>query len=144
MRSGIQTILAEAGESACYALCIIKIAERYLKKEIGACDGILLAIDAGFLHYNFSDPNDNDNFFVKKPTEFLEAMTGVKWTVERTEPGYTPLPGRYIVQRWERVKTGNIIAHFRLPDWDPLYSSMTVKYGKVASLRVFTPHPQEP
>jgi hypothetical protein len=57
--------------------------------------------------------------------------------VEKTGPNYTPAKGEYVVDRWERVKTGAVIGHFRLPDWDSLYDSMTVRYGKIVSKRVF-------
>jgi hypothetical protein len=41
------------------------------------------------------------------------------------------------VDRWERVRTGAVTGHFRLPDWDSLHDSQTVKYGKIVSRRVF-------
>jgi hypothetical protein len=64
-------------------------------------------------------------------------FTGGRWSVEKTGPEYRPSPGEYVVDYWERTKTGAVIGHFRLPDWDSLHDSMTVRYGKIVSKRVF-------
>lgn len=137
MRQGIQTFMAEAGESACYALDIVKIAERVTGKEIDPLAALYGAISSGFIHYNESDQNDNDNLFVRDPAAFLSSLTGSRWTVEKAGSDYQARPGEYVVDRWERVRTGTVIGHFRLPDWDSLADSQTVKYGKIASKRVF-------
>jgi hypothetical protein len=140
MRPGIQTLLAEAGEAGCYALDIIEIAERELMEtgeKINLADALYLGIDRGFIYYNEKDINDNDNFFVKDPAAFLGAVAGGQWEVKKAEADYIPAKGEYVVDRWERVKTGETAGHFRLPDWDSLSGSMTVKYGRIVSKRVF-------
>jgi hypothetical protein len=139
MRSGIQTLLGEAGEAACYALAILEIAERELwgGQKIDVVEALCLGIEMGYIYYNEKDPNDNDNFFVKDPAALLAIFAGGRWTVEKTGPEYIPAKGERVVERWERVKTGAVIGHFRLPDWDSLHESMTVKYGKIVSKRVF-------
>jgi hypothetical protein len=139
MRSGIQTLLGEAGEAACYALDILEIAEREMRggQKLDPVDALYLGIDRGYIYYNEKDPNDNDNFFVKDPAAFLAMFAGGRWTVEKAGPDYVPVRGEYVVDRWERVKTGAVIGHFRLPDWDSLHDSMTVRYGKIVSKRVF-------
>lgn len=137
MKQGIQTLLIEAGEAACYALDIIEIAERERKQKIDTLEALYFGIERGYIHYNKDNPNDNDNFFVENPPAFLSMLAGGMWTVEKTGPNYLPNPGEYVVDRWERVKTGTVIGHFRLPDWDSLHDSMTVRYGKIVSKRVF-------
>jgi hypothetical protein len=137
MKQGIQTLLGEAGEAACYALDILEIAERVCGRKLDTLDTLCWGIERGYIHYNEKDPNDNDNFFVENPPALLSMIVGGKWTVEKTGPSYTPRPGEYVVDRWERVKTGTVIGHFRLPDWDSLHDSMTVRYGKIVSKRVF-------
>ena len=139
MKPGIQTFLAEAGEAACYALAIIKLSRR-IEGEFGdPVEDLVAGINHGFIHYNWADPDDNDNFFVTNPEEFLGFLTGRAWTVRKESPDYLAKPGELIVQRWERQITGQTISHFRLPDWDSFVNSKTVKFGKVASLRVFAP-----
>jgi hypothetical protein len=137
MKQGIQTLLSEAGEAACYALDIIEIAERVTGKNVEPVDALQEGIARGFIHYNETDPADNDNFYVSDPGAFLSMMTSTRWNVRKEGPEYTGASGEYVVDRWERVKTGGIIAHFRLPDWDSLADSQTVRYGKIASKRVF-------
>ena len=137
MKSGIQTLLGEAGEAACYALDIIEIAERERRQRLDPIEALCQGIERGYIHYNEKDPNDNDNFFVENPPALLALLAGGKWTVEKTGPNYIPAHGEYVVDRWERVRTGAVIGHFRLPDWDSLHNSQTVKYGKIVSKRVF-------
>jgi hypothetical protein len=130
-------MLGEAGEAACYALAIIEIAERVLGYNHDIIATLYRGIKQGYIHYNENDPNDDDNFFVTVPAAFLSMLTLKPWTVKKAGPGYVPSPGEYVVERWERVKTGTAIGHFRLPDWDSLHDSMTVRYGKIVSKRVF-------
>jgi hypothetical protein len=148
MRAGIQTLFGEAGEAACYAFDIIEIAERVSGKALDPVDAFYQGADRGYIHYDAQNSNDNDNFYVNDPAAFLGLLTGRKWTVAKTTPikdgwqyengkPYVPLPGDFLVDRWERVRTGAIVAHFRLPDWDSLVNSQTVQFGRIASRRVF-------
>jgi hypothetical protein len=137
MRQGIQTIMAEVGEAACYALDIAEIANRINKQETPVMETLIKAIDSGYIYYNWSNISDNDNFTVLKPAEWLSQLTSEKWSVEKVPADYAPKPGEYVVDRWERQVTGKTIGHFRLPDWDSLADSQTVKYGKIVSRRVF-------
>jgi hypothetical protein len=135
--NGIQTFIEEAGEAGCYALDIMKLAERITSAKFDPLEQLRNCINRGLIYYNEKDQNDNKNFFVEDPAGILVLLTGRKWEVTKEEPGYVPRPGEYIVERWERSKTGAVIGHFRLPDWDSLADSQTVKYGKRVSLRVF-------
>jgi hypothetical protein len=137
MRQGIQTFLSEAGEAACYALAILEIAERERGQKLDTIDALCQGIDRGYIHYNEADPNDCNNFFVEYPSAFLSLFAGSRWTVGKVGPDYVPARGEYVVDRWERVRTGTVIGHFQLPDWDSLVDSQTVRYGKIVSKRVF-------
>ena len=137
MKQGIQTFLAEAGEAACYALDIIRIAELHLGKELDALIELDAGIINGYIYYNQNNSNDNRNFFVENPAAFLQMMTGAEWEVTKQSATYLPRQNEYVVDRWERVKTGTVIGHFRLPDWDSLANSKTVEYGTIVSKRVF-------
>jgi hypothetical protein len=141
MKQGIQTLMAEAGEAACYALCIIEIAERVTGQHIDCMQEIIRAIDKKYIYYNWKNASDNDNFTVLKPAEWLSEMSSYridrKWLVEKAPAAYTAREGEYVVDRWERQATGKTTGHFRLPDWDSLADSQTVKYGHIASKRVF-------
>lgn len=137
MKPGIQTFLAEAGESACYALSIIRIAELYTRREFDPLLALQRGIDVGHIKYNPADTNDNDNFYVERPDDFLGLLTGELWAVTKEAADYKPKLTDWVVQRWERSRPAGVTSHFRLPDWDSLIGSQTVKFGKVASLRIF-------
>ena len=137
MKEGIQTFLAEAGESACYALCIVRIAEMFTRREFDPLTALQRGIELGCIKYNPADANDNDNFYVERPDDFLGLLTGELWSVTKEPADYKWGQGEFVVERWERSRPANVTGHFRLPNWDSLVWSQTVKYGKVASLRVF-------
>jgi hypothetical protein len=139
MREGIQTFLQEAGESACYALSIIKIAEEVLNKEFPCAESLLAGIDKKYIRYNWQNTNDNNNFYVENPAGFLSFLTGRKCSLRiENNTAYKAKKNEYTVQCWQRNKTGQLITHFRRPKWDSLVSSVTIRQGKIASLRIFT------
>jgi hypothetical protein len=138
MMPGVQTFFQEAGEAACYALAVIKLAERVTGRDFDPFTELLRGIQSGFIHYNWNDRNDTNNFYVSDPAGLFFLLTGKPAVVRKeADTAYAPGPGEYIVQCWERQSVGKLITHFRLPDWDSLVHSLTVQHGRLASLRVF-------
>lgn len=137
MKEGIQILLAEAGEAACYALDIIDIAEEETLRPADVVGAIQRGIDAKMIRYNERDRNDPNNFFVEDPAGFLTLMTGEGWTVEKVGPEYEAKPGEQLVDRWEAPGVTGIHNHFRRPKWDSWPGSKAVMYGKIVSRRVF-------
>jgi hypothetical protein len=137
VEQGIQTFFGEVGEAACYALDIVQIAIEETGRAIEPVTALNIGINRRDIYYNRSDANDNRNFFVERPDEFLGRLTGDRWTVEHVGPAYIGKPGERIVERWERIKTGAVISHFRLPHWDSVQGSQTVAHGSLVSKRVF-------
>lgn len=137
MKAGFQTFLDVAGDAACYALDIIQLAIYETAKNLDPITALEAGIVRGFISYNQYNPDDNDNFFVTDPASYLALLTGQKWTVSHEPAGYVAAPGELVVERWERKVTGSTISHFRLPDWDSLADSKTVRYGALASKRIF-------
>jgi len=136
--SGIQTFLQEAGEAACYALCIAKIAEKINGKAVEPIEALREGIERKFIYYNWDNPDDPDNFYVNDAEKFLCLLTGRRAAVIKIDgANYRPAPNEHAVERWERPTAKTVYSHFRLADWDPLRDSQTVKYGKLASLRIF-------
>jgi hypothetical protein len=139
MREGIQTLLQEAGEAACYALAIIKIAEEVLGTELPCVESLLRGVDNACIYYNRQDQNDSDNFYVTDPARFLSVLTSKPCSVRKeADITYTAKANEFTVQCWQRTKTGQVITHFRRPAWDSLVSSLTVRQGHLVSLRIFT------
>lgn len=139
MFEGIQTFLDEGGDAACYALCILKIAERITGFKIDVIETLCVCIEKGFIYYNWKNPNDGNNFFVNEAAKMLSFLVGKSYTISKEAPNYVAKNNEQIVDRWERTKVGSVIGHFRLPDWDSLRDSQTVRFGKIASKRVFRP-----
>lgn len=141
LETGVQTFFQEAGEAACYAFCIIKIAEEInpsLGKDINPHRLLLDGIRKKFIYYNFDNQNDNNNFFVSDPAGFLSYLTSRFTTVRHGSSDHIPKKGEYVVQRWERKTPKGTSNHFRLKNWDSLVDSQTVLYGAIASTRIFT------
>jgi hypothetical protein len=137
MESGIQSLCESAGDNACYFLAICKIGERITGKTFNFEVEAYRSASLGELYLNLKNYKDTDNFFVNKPGELLSRLTGQRWTCMKAEANYQCKPGEWEVERWERSVTGKVIGHFRLPDWDSLQNSQTVKYGKIVSKRIF-------
>ena len=116
---------------------IIKLAEMQTGKEFGVIETLTLCIDKGFIYYNFNNQNDDNNFFVKNPDKMLTFLTDIAWSVSKEPATYRLALGEWEIDRWERVKTGVTTGHFRLPEWDSLQDSQTVKFGNLASKRIF-------
>lgn len=145
MKPGIQTFFAEAGEAACYAICLIDVAdewgESWGQRPIDPCQALLAGVAAGRIHYNEDDPNDEDNFYVEAPALFLEDLTGIRWEVEKAEPRQEALvpAGSYCILRSERQATGVTVGHFWRRRFNSLRRSLCVERGQIVSLRVCTP-----
>ena len=150
MKPGIQTFFAEAGETACYALCLVDVADEWGRTKFGPraaeldpCAMLQLGVAKGRIHYNEQDPNDEQNFYVDEPAKFLEDLTGVPWKVEKAAPDAAVPPGSYTIERWERAVTGAILGHFaRMKAKRPFNSlskSLCVERGRLVSYRVCTP-----
>lgn len=137
MKNGIQSFLISAGDNACYALDIIKLAEEVLNQHIDIIVALESGIDKKYIKFNYDDYNDPDNFYVLYAHKFLSLLTNQVWIMRHERADYKPKQGEYIIQRWERVTTGKTYSHFRLPEWDSLADSQTVKYGKLVSTRLF-------
>jgi len=147
MKPGIQTLFAEAGEAACYALSGGDVADEYLQKHgrpgVDPCQALLVGIDKKRIYYNPNDENDEKNFYVDNMAGFLEDLTGVRWEVTKAAPDAVIPPGSYVIERWERVKTGAVLGHFartKAPrPFNSLTRSLCVERGTLVSLRICTP-----
>jgi hypothetical protein len=135
MFEGIQTFLDEGGDAACYALDVLKIAEKATGFKIDVIETLCVCIDKKYIYYNWENTLDNNNFFMNDPAAMLSFFTGKKWAVTKESADYAVNPGEYAVDYWQKPDLSP--GHFRLPDWDSLKDSKTVKIGKITSRRVF-------
>lgn len=137
IKEKIQSFMQSAGEYGCYALSIIKLAEMENGEHIDLIVALESGIDKKYIKFNYDDYNDPDNFYVLYAHKFLSLLTNQVWIMRHERADYKPKQGEYIIQRWERATTGKTYSHFRLPEWDSLADSQTVKYGKLVSTRLF-------
>lgn len=125
-----QKIMKQIGDTGCYFLCIVNMAERITGKRIDAVEHYLAAVNNKLMQ---------ENCFVMYPDKIMEQMTGTRWYVRKENHWYNVKPSELEVQRYERQVINSLQAHFILPDYDPLGTSLTVAQGKLASKRIFKP-----
>lgn len=118
---GIQTVLLEAGNSACLFLCILSIAEQYLNKDIDFIWAYNILKSTGCV---------TKDFYMLDQEKALFVLTEKTWR----KAEYTALPDvvpakMYTVEKWYCPKTG--FTHFKRRAYDTLESSNTVKHGKL-------------
>lgn len=137
IKEKIQSFMKSAGNYACYALSIIKLAEKETAEHIDIIVALESGIDHGYIKFNYHNYDDEDNFYVNDAAKFLSLLTEDVWLLKHV-PGYVrPKDAERVIYRWERKTSKGVISHFRLEDWDSLESSLTVQSGKIASSRVF-------
>lgn len=120
---GIQTVFKKANSDSCLFLCLLSIAEDYLKKPVDFIQAYRDAIDNKFI---------NDNFYCYQQENILTMLTGKKWKKEIREKLPSPVPEEmYTVEKWYNRKTG--YTHFKRRGFDSLVSSRTVLEGKLQS-----------
>lgn len=137
-----QTWFTCAGDSSCYADCIIRIAcdyngiEMNLKNIGHAFD---VGIDNGHVTFNRDVYRDEKNFTVTNPCGWLKDLTGKEWTVSHEKRDYRPIRGEIEVQFWALSESDGAhgIGHFVLPDWCPTQHSKTLRDGFIYSKRIF-------
>ena len=136
---GLEDFLKNMGESSCKFLSYVAIAEKFTGHCFDLVAEASRAVDSNWIYYNKKNPNDVKNFFVNDGVAILRAMTGVPW-VETQVSTLPAVPPKYYIEGWGyQNPTKGHITHFKLPDWDPLLASVTVKVGKIEKYCLLTP-----
>lgn len=130
----VQKTFLNLGLYGCYFFCLWKIVEKF--NGVRYHDPLLMFERA------FERGDIREGCYVLRPDEILRRETGRKWEVRKEGADYQKMAGEVVVLRYERkVENGGDTSHFVLETedgiWDPLGESLTVKYGKVVSKRVF-------
>lgn len=140
MIAAVQHVAALIGKWGCYFLCILRLAEKLLGRELDVFHCYLLALTCALIR---------ETCFVDRPGELLGMIAGGSWRVLKAGDGldsaglpydlpltYELRPGELEVERW--AVPGAEEGHFILPDgWDPYGASATVAHGKLVSRRIF-------
>ena len=148
MKFAAQRWFGEVGESACYALSIIALAESFARRPWTIGDVALFIEDAilkKYIYYNEKDHTDPNNFLVEHPDSMLKDLTKINWAVRKVNENvssFVASPDELVIYQYRRVvidKKGKKITylHFCTPTYDPLGDSLTRTQGELYSLRVF-------
>ena len=125
-----QTIAKRLGDSGCYFLSILHLANR----ENEAIGFFKQALSIGVME---------DDCYILDPAKFLALVVGGKWSVSHQSADYATQSDEYEILRFERKATTKTYAHFVVGDgrgqvaYDPLDNSQTVAQGKLVSKRIF-------
>lgn len=129
------------GSDGCYFSCIVKLAEKYTKKEFD----VLRTLDyCSKQKKNGHYWIDISDCYLWHPDKVMGYLLGKEVTVRRSEDiGYKPKENEIVIGCWERPTEDKVYTHFGLVKnqkciYDPLGTSNTITYGKLKSLRIFT------
>jgi hypothetical protein len=129
-----QKILLTLGESGCYLLCMVKIAEDLQGgRRIDAVEKYLECVHQGYCR---------EDCFILNPTAIMHYLYGGWWQWKKEEANYKPHGGEFEILRYEWPTPSKIWSHFVLGDgqggvaYDPLGHSNTVANGDVVSKRI--------
>lgn len=126
-----QKIMKALGESGCYFLSLVHLAEEICGKRIDAVEVYQKALTNGWT---------DDEAMMIYPASVLSFMTGLKFAVVKK-------PANYIVHQSEYevlVFQSEFFTHFVLGDgsgqvkYDPLGNSNTVRTGRLVEKRIFS------
>jgi len=132
----IQTLCIGVGDGACYALSLFKVAESFLGCEMDVLQCIYNAIEKKIIKFNWGSPKDDVSMYVNNPAEFLQMLTGRKWSVRREDATYRHKDREYVINSWGLSDREGAPRHFTFGDDDTLYTSPLRTNGKIISVRV--------
>jgi hypothetical protein len=128
-----QKIMLHLGESGCYLLCLVKIAEELRTKRI---DAVATYLDC--VKYNLC----RDDCYILDPAAIMHLLYGGRWSFKKEGENYKPHGGEFEILRYEWATPARIWSHFVLGNgergvaYDPLGYSNTVARGEVVSKRI--------
>lgn len=131
-----QIFMQEAGQSGCYAICLVEVASEFLGYNLPLYESLKIGTDKKDIYYNDKNANDPDNFFVQYPETFLFHLTGRHWRVTKENSDYRLQKNEWKINRWERKATGATYGHFDMENFHPISNSLTCKLGKIVSTRI--------
>lgn len=124
-----QTIARKLGESGCYFLALLHLANR----DNDAIGLYKQAVTAGVM---------DEDCYIKDPARLLSLISGGNWSVRHAPATYATLGHEWEILRYERKTTVKTYAHFVVGDgrgqcvYDPLDNALTVSQGQLVSKRI--------
>lgn len=146
IRDHVQSFMAAAGASACYALCIYDIAKTWWEEQYPGrkfdydeLEALFVGVEKGFIEFHEDNYNAPGNFYVTYPKGFIEYLTGREWQVREDEAEYECLRDEYEVQfwAWNAEKAARREGHFIRPGKNTLVYSRSVASGACFKKRIY-------
>lgn len=121
MTDGIQSKLKKIGESGCYFLCLCH--------KAGYTDDSIIELYNTCISKGYID----EDCFVKNGSALASFLFRIPLvcTIEKSKPTNSV----FYIEYWFNKNTG--LHHFKLPDYDSLKNSRTIREGVIESYRVF-------
>lgn len=122
MQKGIQTKLNHIGDYGCYFLCLLH--------KAGFKEDNIVEIYDYCLKNNWID----EDCTILRPDDIALYLfrTNLHCTITEQKPRNCV----FYIECWYNKRTG--YRHFKLPDWDSLENSVTVKEGYIESYRAYS------
>lgn len=130
----IQRHALAVGETGCYFLSILKLAEFYIGDTIDPIRAYEACMKKGWI---------DEECFVENAGAIMTAYAGGRWTARHDVMEYVPTGTELEIIRYEWKKTMATLSHFVVGDgsgclgWDPYGNSETVRNGVPVSKRIF-------
>lgn len=134
--NNIQNLILKMGESGCFYLCYVKIAEKNMRKNIDIIEKAYENIAVGNIYFNFNDINDPKNFYIENAEGLLYNLTGRRWYVTKEAPDFIPDDKYFFWVYKGRNKYGQLIYHAECEFFLPIEPSANRKGWEPDSLRV--------
>ena len=125
MREYPQSYLIRFARGSCYLFALARAAEKLTGKELSAHNVLDVALTSRYIA---------DDGYVRNAAAFLSEITDKKWTVTKTYEDAPSYKGSITIDHWSDRHGHD---HFRLADWDSLYSkSQAEAEGRIIDRRI--------
>jgi hypothetical protein len=128
-----QTIAKRIGETGCYFLCIMYLADKITDSHFDIIEAYKKYMSMNYL---------GEDCFVMNPGEILSDLTGRNMRFDKAGILAVVPDDAHIIGRWSLQATMRTDGHFVVMRgnevaYDPIGESNTVKNGKLESYRIF-------
>ena len=134
--NNIQNLILKMGESGCFYLCYVKIAERNMRKNIDIIEKAYENIAEGNIYFNFKNINDPKNFYIESAEGLLYNLTGRRWRVTKEDEDFIPSDKNFFRVYKTMDENDRLIYHAESEHFFPIEPSAKRKGWVVDGLRV--------
>lgn len=134
--NNIQNLILKMGESGCFYLCYVKIAERNMSKNIDIIEKAYENIAMGNIYFNFNNINDPKNFYIESAEKLLYNLTGRRWRVTKEDKDFIPSDKNFFRVYKTMDENDRLIYHAESEHFFPIEPSARRKGWVEDGLRV--------